>query len=72
MPAWLENVLVIAIVAACAAGALWHFIRDMKRRRCGFGTNCFQDCVLPGEQKREQRSWTAFLPVELLRRRGGR
>lgn len=69
MPAWLENIAVIVIVAACAAGAVWHFVRDMRRRRCGFGTSCFQDCVLPGRPQGQRSGRLTFLPAGLLRRR---
>lgn len=69
MPAWLENIAVIVIVAACAVASLWHFVRDMRRRRCGFGTNCFQDCVLPGKPHMNRPRRLTFLPAGLLRRR---
>ena len=61
MPSWLQNLIVLSIVAACGAAWLRQLIGAA---RSGKGGCCAHGC---GAQRQAKTEAVAFLPVESLR-----
>lgn len=64
--AW-QHGLVLALVAACAAYALWQMVRALRAGQGKWGGCCSRGCA--GERSKAVGERVVFVPVEMLSRR---
>lgn len=62
--------MVIALVALCAAFVAWQGIRTFIGKRSRLGSCCAKGCESTDQVKSANFDRVAFLPVEMLRKRG--
>ncbi len=65
MPLWLQNLIVLAVVGACATTSVWQVIGGM---RSGRGKCCAHGCGAANKLEPTSEK-VMFLPAESLRRR---
>jgi hypothetical protein len=79
MPSWLQHLLVLTLVGACVAYALWGAVRTLLGKRSHLGSCCAKGCgagqkdAKQGDESQVAKTQrVVFLPVELLGRGGRR
>ena len=68
MPLWLQNLVIIAIVAACLAYAVYQAARTLQGSKSRLGSCCAKGCTSP-RQAPATAAKIHFLPAEMLRKR---
>jgi hypothetical protein len=68
MALWVQHLLVLLIVLACAGVVIWQSVRTLSGKRSRVGSCCAKGC---GETAKPQAAKTeriVFLPVEMLKK----
>jgi hypothetical protein len=69
MPVLLQHILVLTLVAACVAYAVWGAVQTLLGKRNVLGKCCAKGCpTTPEPQKQAAGNRVVFLPVEMLRK----
>lgn len=67
MPLWLQHLVVLALVAACFAIAVYQGVRSLYGKQSRLGSCCAKGCASAQPAKGSQK--IHFLPSEMLRKR---
>jgi hypothetical protein len=67
MPAWLQNLLALTLVAACGLWAARQAVRSLRGKRSRLGSCCDKGCG--AAQTKPAAGPVQFLPSDLLKRR---
>jgi len=66
----LQTITVIVLVAICVAFIAWQGIRTFIGKRSKLGSCCTRGCGTTEPAKSSSADRVAFLPAEMLRKRG--
>ena len=66
MPALVQNLIVLTLVAACGGWAAWQGVKAVAGKKSRLGSCCSKGCSTP---EKTQGPKTQFLPADLLKRR---
>ena len=72
MSLWLQHLLVVLIVAACAAFVVRQLVRTFRLKKSKLGACCAKGCDAGGNgdaAKAKPAERIVFMPVEMLRKR---
>jgi hypothetical protein len=69
MPLWLQHTLVLTLVAACLAYALYQGLRTLFGKPARLGNCCAKGCPTTPPQNSAGTNRIVFLPSEMLRKR---
>jgi hypothetical protein len=69
MTTWLQHLLVLTLVLACATFVVWQTVRTLRGKGSRVGSCCAKGCGGGTEQMNQgQAQRVVFLPVETLRK----
>ena len=68
MPLWLQNLIVLTLVAACLAYTVYQGARSLYGKKSRLGSCCAKGCA-PAPSTGVPTEKIHFLPVEMLRKR---
>jgi hypothetical protein len=67
---WLQNLLVLALVLACATFIGWQIVQSLRGKASRAGSCCAKGCASEPQQARKRPAKrVVFMPVEMLGRR---
>jgi hypothetical protein len=69
VPLWLQHTLVLTLVGACLAYALWQGLRSLFGKRARVGNCCAKGCPTTPAASVSHAQRIVFLPADMLRRR---
>lgn len=68
MPLWLQNLVVLAIVTACLAYAIYQGVRSLYGKKSRLGSCCAKGCAST-QSATSSAQKIHFLPADMLRKR---
>ena len=69
MPLWLQHTLVLSLVTACLAYALYQGLRTLFGKPARVGNCCAKGCPTTAAQSAATTQRIVFLPADMLRKR---
>jgi len=69
MPLWLQHTLVLTLVAACLAYALYQGLRTLFGKPARLGNCCAKGCPTTPAPNSPATQRIVFLPADMLRKR---
>jgi len=68
MPLWLQNLIVLALVTACLAYAVYQGVRSLYGKKSRLGSCCGKGCASTQPSPSSAQK-IHFLPADMLRKR---
>jgi len=68
MPLWLQNLIVLALVTACLAYAVYQGVRSLYGKKSRLGSCCGKGCAST-QPSTSSAQKIHFLPADMLRKR---